>query len=162
MIILQELRVSLTSSTKIKHFNDFNVGDKFLSSTYFVSKQEIVDFALKYDPLSFHTGELDAKFVDHLYDVLTASGSHITAICMRLFDDTILSHSSVISSPGHEYIKWPNPIKESDTVRAEFEVIEKRISSKDNTNGIVTFRKVMKNQENKIVFDSKTPIMFKV
>ena len=147
---------------QIKYFNDFKLGDKFISAKYFVSKKEIIDFALKYDPLSFHTGKMDTKRVNHLYDVLTASGSHITAICMRLFDDTVLSNSSVISSPGHEYIKWPNPIKEDNTVYAEFEVIEKRISTTNNTNGIVIFRKLMKNQDKQVVFDSKTPIMFKV
>jgi len=144
----------------IRYFDDFKIGDTFLSDKYFVSKEEIIDFASKYDPLSFHTGDLKTKRVEHLYDVLTASGSHITAICMKLFDDTILSYSSVISSPGHEYIKWPNPIKEGDTVYAEFEVLKKRLSSKNKNNGIITFKKSMKNLNNQVVFDSQTPIIF--
>ena len=42
---------------KPKYFEDFEVGLTFESEPSFISKEEIIDFASKYDPQSFHLDE---------------------------------------------------------------------------------------------------------
>ena len=46
---------------KPKYFEDFEVGLKFESEPTLVTKDEIIDFASKYDPQSFHINEEAAK-----------------------------------------------------------------------------------------------------
>lgn len=121
----------------IRYFEDFTKGQVFVSRDYLVEKSEIVSFASMYDPQSFHTGNKGIETVPPLYDVLTCTGYHISAICMRLLVDTVLLRSSCLSSPGLEYVKWPNPIREGDVVHAMFTVIDTRDSSSKPNLGIV-------------------------
>ena len=46
---------------KPKYFDDFRVGESFETEPNFVSKDEIIDFASKYDPQTFHLDEEAAK-----------------------------------------------------------------------------------------------------
>ena len=48
---------------KPKYFDDFQIGETFETEPNFISKDEIIDFASKYDPQAFHLGE---KLVDCL------------------------------------------------------------------------------------------------
>ena len=47
---------------KPKYFEDFEVGLNFESEPTLISKKEIIDFASKYDPQSFHLDE-DAALI---------------------------------------------------------------------------------------------------
>ena len=57
---------------KPKYFEDFEVGLSFESEPTLISKSEIIDFASKYDPQSFHLDEQAA--VNGPFGQLTSSG----------------------------------------------------------------------------------------
>ena len=57
---------------KPKYFEDFKVGLKFESDRNLISKEEIKDFASKYDPQSFHLDEKAAS--NGPFGQLTSSG----------------------------------------------------------------------------------------
>jgi acyl dehydratase len=46
---------------KPMYFEDFSVGMTFQTDETLISKNEIIDFASKYDPQSFHLDEEEAK-----------------------------------------------------------------------------------------------------
>ena len=57
---------------KPKYFEDFEVGLNFESEPTLVTKEEIIDFASKYDPQSFHLDEIAAN--NGPFGQLTSSG----------------------------------------------------------------------------------------
>ena len=57
---------------KPKYFEDFKVGLKFESEPSLISKNEIIDFASKYDPQYFHLDEKAAS--NGPFGQLTSSG----------------------------------------------------------------------------------------
>ena len=46
---------------KPMYFEDFSVGMTFQTDETLISKKEIIDFASKYDPQTFHLDEEEAK-----------------------------------------------------------------------------------------------------
>ena len=54
------------------YFEDISVGDKTTSKSISVTKEEIIEFARKYDPQPFHIDEEAAK--KSIYGGLIASG----------------------------------------------------------------------------------------
>ena len=57
---------------KPKYFEDFEVGLIFESELTLITKKEIIDFASKYDPQTFHIDEEAAK--NGPFGQLTSSG----------------------------------------------------------------------------------------
>ena len=72
----------------MKYYEDIEVGDTDEFGEYHVTKEEIIEFASKYDPQPFHTDEEAAK--DSAFGELVASGWHTAAICMRLLVDNMM------------------------------------------------------------------------
>lgn len=65
---------------------EFEIGDYYISGTYEVTEEEIIEFAKKYDPQYFHTDPEKAK--DSFFGGLTSSGWLTGGITMRLQVDT--------------------------------------------------------------------------
>src|SRR6476659_3769672 len=106
-------------------FEDFPVGTRLVSSSWTVTAEEIIDFARKFDPQSFH---LDAKSAEKtLLGGLAASGWHTAAVSMRLFIDTMNVAGGIIGM-GVDELKWPNAVRPGDELRLEIEILEARHS----------------------------------
>lgn len=101
-------------------FEDFEVGFVREFGSYHVTRQEILDFALKYDPQSFHIDEKAAEASS--FGGLIASGWHTCAMCMRMLCDNILTGSAGAGSPGIDEIRWLKPVRPGDTLRVRMEV----------------------------------------
>ena len=72
-----------TASQEINLFlEDYKVGDQFETIRYTLQAQEIIDFALLWDPQDFHTDEESANDSD--FGGLTACSSHIFSIFTRI------------------------------------------------------------------------------
>jgi acyl dehydratase len=56
------------------YFEEAEVGNKRTAGPYLVSKNEIIEFAKKYDPQPFHIDEKAAA--SSVFAGLTASGAH--------------------------------------------------------------------------------------
>jgi len=139
---------------KIKHFEDFETGQVFESENYKIEQSEIIEFAKKYDPQSFHTGEKDKENIAPLFDDLTCSGYHVAAIAMRLMVDTFLKNTACLTSPGLEYVKWLGPVGDNDSIKGRFEILEKRRSKSDPRRGIIKVKEELFNQKGSKVFES--------
>ena len=78
------------------YFDDFAVGQIIKLGSYTVTKEEIIEFALKFDPQPFHIDEVAAAKT--IYGGLIASGWHTGSIFMRLLYDGLLSNSYYLSN----------------------------------------------------------------
>lgn len=131
-----------------RRFEDFAVGQRYVTATYRMTEDEIVAFAREYDPQPFH---LDTAAADlGLLDGLAASGWHTAAITMRLqVQGPMWAEGGIVGAGGE--IAWPAPTRPGDVIRVESEVLEVRASRSNPRLGIVKVCAKTKNQDGVVV-----------
>ena len=128
-------------------YEDFPVGSRFVSAYQVISKEEIIEFARRYDPQPFH---LDTGATENLLAGLSASGWQTAAISMRLFIDTMQVEGGIIGRAIDE-LRWPAPVHPGDSLRVEIEILEARLSQSKPGYGLIRYRCLTKNQNDKVV-----------
>jgi len=99
-----------------QQFEAVDVGDSYeLPGSYEVTREEIVDFAEKYDPQPFHVDEEAAA--ESMFGELVASGWHTCAMAMRLLVDGYLSDSGSQGALGVDDLRWHRPVRPGDVLR---------------------------------------------
>ena len=132
-----------------QHFyEDFKVGETVEIGRHTVTQEEILDFANKYDPQSFHTDPEAAK--QSIYGGLIASGWNTCGIVMRVMVDAYVSKAASMGSPGMEEIRWLKPVRPDDTLIIKRTVEEARPTSKPGR-GLVLTRWDVYNQRDEHV-----------
>jgi acyl dehydratase len=121
-------------------FAEFKPGMILSAGRRSISEQEIIEFAVRYDPQWFHTDP--ARAAASRWQGLIASGWHTCSIAMQLLATHVLADSESIGSPGLEQVKWPNPLRPGAEVELRVEVLQTRISSSGKV-GIVRWRWVL-------------------
>jgi len=127
------------------YFDDFAVGQIIKLGSYTVTKEEIIEFALKFDPQPFHIDEVAAAKT--IYGGLIASGWHTGSIFMRLLYDGLLSNAESMGSPGQDELRWLRPVRPGDTLTARGVVEEKIPSRSKPDRGLIRTTYQIFNQE---------------
>ena len=110
------------------YFEDITVGTKSKFGSYKVTREEVIEFAQKYDPQPFHLDD-EAAAKTH-FGRLAASGWHTTAMTMAMVVENILNTKQAgLGSPGIDELRWLKPVFPGDTLRCETEVLDKRQSN---------------------------------
>jgi acyl dehydratase len=104
------------------YLEDFHPGQTIELGTRMIDREEILEFARKYDPQPFHVDEEAAR--QSIYGGLIASGWHTAAMFMRLLVDTVASKSASLGSPGIDEIRWLKPVRPGDTLSARMVVLD--------------------------------------
>jgi acyl dehydratase len=107
---------------KKRYLEDFLPGQDIELGSRSVGRDEIVEFATKYDPQPFHVDEEAAK--QSIFGGLVASGWHTIAMVMRLFVDRIAANSASLGSPGIDEIRFLKPVRPGDTISARLVVLD--------------------------------------
>ena len=128
-------------------FEDFPIGSRFVSRAQSISAAEMIEFARRYDPQPFHV-TLDAA--ENLLGGLAASGWQTAAVSMRLFVETMQVEGGIIGRAIDE-LRWPAPVRPGDTLRVEIEILEARLSHSKPGYGLLRYRSLTKNQDDKVV-----------
>ncbi len=128
-------------------FEDFPVGSQFVSRRQTISAEEILEFARRYDPQPFHLS-LHAK--ENLLGELAASGWQTASISMRLFVETMEVESGIIGRAIDE-LRWPAAVHPGDSLQVEMEILEARLSQSKPGYGLIRYRSLTKNQDDKVV-----------
>jgi len=108
------------------YFEEVVVGTVLEFGSKTVTKDEIMDFAKKYDPQPFHIDEDAAN--DSIYGGLIASGWHTGSMAMRMMVDHMVNQRAGLGSPGWDNLKWLKPVRPGDTLRVRNEVVDKKRS----------------------------------
>ncbi len=133
-----------------RYFEDLQVGDSFDLGGRTVDEAEIIAFARAYDPQPFHLDRAAAE--RSLFRGLVASGWHTAAIYMRLLVDGLLAHIASLGSPGVDELRWPEPVRPSDTLNGRFTVTDLRTSRSRPEMGIVRADGELRNQAGTVVY----------
>lgn len=129
-------------------FDEFNVGDCFQTEPYTVEKEEIIEFAERYDPQYFHVDE--EKAASGPYGGLIASGLHTLAGVWSKWVELDVVGEDAIGGAGMEQLNWLVPVKPDDQLTGEFTVSKKRKLS-DGARGLITMDVSVHNQDGKEV-----------
>ena len=105
-----------------RHLEDFHPGETIELGSRSVDRDEIIEFARKYDPQPFHVDEEAGR--RSIYGGLIASGWHTVAMLMRLLVDTVASRSAGMGSPGIDEIRFLKPVRPGDTLSARMIVLD--------------------------------------
>ena len=132
-----------------RYFDDFQVGETFLSQGVTLSESQILDFALLYDPQPFHI-DLEAA-AKGPFGGLIASGFQTLALTFRMFYQERVFSACGMGSPGFDELRWLKPVRPGDTIHAEAEVLETRPSSSKPDRGVVRLAYRTVNQHGETV-----------
>ena len=107
----------------MKYWEDLAVGQKRSFGAYQVTREEVLEFAGKYDPQPFHLSD-EAAAKTH-FGRLAASGWHTCAMTMAmLVEDIRRDPSAGLGSPGVDELRWLKPVYPGDTLRVETEIVD--------------------------------------
>jgi acyl dehydratase len=130
-------------------WEDFLVGQVREFGRYEVTRDEVLDFASRFDPQPFHLDD-DAAAAS-LFGRLAASGWHTCAIAMRMMCDGYLLDSASMGSPGVERVTWPAPVYPGDVLRMRITVLDSRPLASRPAVGLVRSRSEVLNQNDATV-----------
>ncbi|TPD59517.1 MaoC family dehydratase [Emcibacter nanhaiensis] len=137
---------------------DFKVGQTDEFGDYLITKEEIIEFARKYDPQLFHTDEEYAKKF-HFGDLI-ASGWMTCSVMMRMFCDHFLNNSAGAGAPGVDELRWKKPVYAGDRLHCKTEVLDVIPSKSRPYLGTVKTKVEVINQKDEIVLSLITIAMF--
>lgn len=132
------------------YFEDITIGTKSSFGRYEVTREEVIEFATRYDPQAFHLDD-DAAAATH-FGRLSASGWHTCAMTMSMLVENLKNNKQAgLGSPGVDELRWLKPVYPGDTLRVESEVIEKRRSASRPEMGIFRGKTSVFNQNDEKV-----------
>lgn len=132
-----------------RYWEDLRVGEAFTSREQTVTKQEIIDFASRYDPQYFHVDPERARA--SIFGEVVASGVHNLAIWRQL-DHEITGDIRWICGVAWDDFRWRNALRAGDTVHVTAQCLSKRESSSDPSRGVAVYRYAMLNQRGEQIF----------
>ncbi len=128
------------------YFEDVEPGTKSAFGRYDVTREEMVEFATKYDPQPFHLSDEEAAKTH--FGRVAASGWHTTAMMMRMLVDNMSAiQQAGLGSPGLDELRWLKPVYPGDILRVETEVLDKRPSRSRPDMGSFRSKATVLNQD---------------
>jgi acyl dehydratase len=142
-----------------RYYEDFKIGDRFMSGGMTMTEAGIIEFARQWDPQPFH---IDAEFARKwAYGGLIASGLHTMSATLRLWLDLGIFRASSLGSPGIGEVQFPRPVRPGDTLRVVTDITELRPSSSKPDRGVARIRQVTINQRDEPVMEQETTVFLK-
>lgn len=127
------------------YFEDLEVGTERLFGSYHVTREEILEFAHKYDPQPFHLND-EAAAKTH-FGRLAASGWHTAAMVMRVVVDCLAAEQQAgLGSPGVDELRWLRPVHPDDTLTVHGKIVDKTPSRSKPDIGSVRTQMIVTNQ----------------
>lgn len=142
----------------MQYFEDIAVGDTASFGRYAVTREEVIAFAERYDPQTFHLSD-QAAAATH-FGRLSASGWHTCAMTMAMLVEhsTAIGHAG-LGSPGLDELRWLRPVYPGDTLRCETEVLDARRSASRPEMGLLKSRMTVFNQDDVAVMTFVSNLM---
>jgi len=130
----------------MKYFDDIHVGDATVFGDYDVTREEILEFARRYDPQPFHLSD-EAAAKTH-FGRLAASGWHTCAMTMAVIVRHLLKDEQAgLGSPGVDELRWLKPVHPGDRLTVRGMVVDKTPSRSKPHIGTIRTRTIVSNQD---------------
>ena len=132
------------------YFEDLIVGAETEFGTYDVTREEVLEFARKYDPQPFHLSD-EAAAKTH-FGRLAASGWHTAAMTMAVIARRVIDQQQAgLGSPGIDELRWKKPVYPGDTLHVFGKILEATPSRSRPDIGSFRAQNTVKNQDGDVV-----------
>ena len=132
------------------YFEDLVIGVDRKFGTYEVTREEVLDFARKYDPQPFHLSD-EAAAKTH-FGRLAASGWHTAAMTMAVIARKVIEDEQAgLGSPGIDELRWKKPVYPGDTLHVSGTILDKTPSRSRPDIGSFRAQNTVTNQHGEIV-----------
>jgi len=128
------------------YFDDLEVGAETIFGHYDVTREEVIDFASKYDPQPFHLSD-EAAARTH-FGRIAASGWHTCAMTMAVIARYVVKDEQAgLGSPGVDELRWLKPVYPGDRLTVSGTIVEKTPSRSKPEIGSFRTRTMVTNQD---------------
>jgi acyl dehydratase len=128
------------------YFEDLEVGAETAFGHYDVTREEVIEFASKYDPQPFHLSD-EAAAKTH-FGRIAASGWHTCAMTMAVIARYVVKDEQAgLGSPGVDELRWLKPVYPGDRLTVSGTIVEKTPSRSKPEIGSFRTRTVVTNQD---------------
>ena len=128
------------------YFEDMEVGSERVFGHYDVTREEVLEFARKYDPQPFHLSD-EAAAKTH-FGRLAASGWHTCAMTMAVIVRAISEDRQAgLGSPGVDELRWLKPVYPGDRLTVHGKIVDKTPSRSKPEIGSVRTAMTVTNQD---------------
>lgn len=142
------------------YYEDLEVGMLRRFGNYEVTREEVLEFARKYDPQPFHLSD-EAAAKTH-FGRLAASGWHTCSMTMAmLVEQGLAEPRAALGAMGIDELRWLRPVHPGDVLSCEMELLEKRLSSSRSGIGILNSRMTTYNQNGTPVLSMRPVTMIR-
>ena len=136
-----------------RYFEDYVEGEVHRFGSIAVEQDEVIAFAKRFDPQTFHVDPEAAKKTQ--FGGLIASGWHTGALMMRMLFEHYLTHVASLASPGIDELRWIKPVRPGDRLSLRVTVAKATPSrSKPDRGAVTSFIEVL-NQADEVVMSMK-------
>jgi len=141
-----------------RYFEDFAVGQVFAADEdYEITPERIHAFAAEYDPQPIH---LDPDVAAReMFGGIIASGWHSLSVTMRLVVHSNIFGGAPVVGVGVDNLRYLEPIRPGDRLRAQAEVIGVRPSRSHPDRGYLTLRITTTRQGNEPVLTQEWTVL---
>ena len=134
----------------MRYFEDLDGGAETYFGSYDVTREEILEFARKYDPQPFHLSDEEAAKTH--FGRIAASGWHTAAMTMAVIARHVVKHEQAgLGSPGIDELRWRKPVYPGDTLHVRGKIIEKTPSRSRRDMGSFRTHTTVTNQDSDVV-----------
>jgi len=128
------------------YFEDLEVGAETDFGSYAVTREEVLEFARKYDPQPFHLSDEEAAKTH--FGRIAASGWHTCAMTMAVIARHVVGDEQAgLGSPGVDELRWLKPVYPGDTLHVRGTIIEKTPSRSKPQIGSFRTETIITNQD---------------
>jgi acyl dehydratase len=142
----------------VAYFEDVQVGDVMRFGRYEVTREEIVDFARRFDPQPFHLDEEAGRRSP--YGGLIASGWHTGAMFIRMVAEHMTPRAATQGALGFDDLKWLRPVRPGDVLSIESTVTGKAESQSRPDRGTVKIASRVLDQRGEAVMSLTSLVIF--
>ncbi len=140
----------------MRYLDDFEVGQTFALGEFSLTAEDIIAFAERYDPQTFHLSD-DA---DGPFGGLIASGWQTGSCCQLLLVTNLLADAASLGSPGVEQIRFLKPVLPDVSYTATFTVLEVTASRSRPDRGKLFGQLLLTNPAGVLVYSLDAFMMF--
>jgi acyl dehydratase len=124
------------------YFEDIRPGEAMRSPTYSIDREEMIEFARRWDPVPIH---LDPETAAAQVGGVTASGTYVLAVKSRLLHE-LPDSVAIFGSAGYDEVRFHEPVRDGDVVHVVMEWLDVRASRSKPDRGVVRLRISLINQ----------------
>jgi len=142
------------------YFEDLEVGAETDFGSYDVTREEMLEFARKYDPQPFHLSDEEAAKTH--FGRLSASGWHTAAMTMAVIARYVVGHEQAgLGSPGIDELRWKKPVFAGDTLHVRGRIVDKTPSRSRPEMGSYRTDTTVTNQNDEVVMSFTSIVLMR-